>query len=509
MTLLRSITNQAQQLTSKVPLRALLIVPFVVQISAIVGLTGWLSLRNGQLAVNEVTIELRKEVVARLQQRLRDYLRVPHLLNQINADAIESGQYQPETNNLTRHYWRQRFLFESGRVSSIYFGTNQGEFTGLAYLDNGTWQFSRAGQSTGGKYHRYDHDDKGNPTNLITEGADYDPRRRPWYKQIEKTTLPAWSPIYSDFNNPRLTITLAQPIYDKTRVLRGVVGVDLVLVEIGEFLRQLKIGKSGKVFIIEHSGKLVASSTTQKPFMIKNGAIEQIKATDVEDPLIRATAKYLNQNQDLKQIKNSRPLEFFVKGQRQLVQVVPFSDSNNLNWLIVVVVPEAEFMGQINANTRTTILLCLVALAIATGIGILTSRWITRPILQLSKTAVALSQGEWNQTIPNAHATEVRVLAQSFRQMAEQLQQSFAALQAAKVDLEVRVEQRTGLLREANTQLRDEILERRRSEQTLRSIVQGTASVTGNDFFRSLVASLATALQVRYALISECADASA
>ncbi|MEO8890591.1 MAG: hypothetical protein ABI417_03490 [Coleofasciculaceae cyanobacterium] len=81
MTLLRSITNQAKQLTLKVPLRTLLVVPFVIQISAIVGLTGWLSLRNGQLAVNEVTIELRKEVVARLQQRFRDYLKVPHLLN--------------------------------------------------------------------------------------------------------------------------------------------------------------------------------------------------------------------------------------------------------------------------------------------------------------------------------------------------------------------------------------------------------------------------------------------
>ncbi|MEO8891487.1 MAG: cache domain-containing protein, partial [Coleofasciculaceae cyanobacterium] len=488
-------------------LRTLLVVPFVVQISAIVGLTGWLSLRNGQLAVNEVTIELRKEVVARLQQRLRDYLKVPHLLNQINADAIESGQYQQETNNLTRHYWRQRFLFESGRVSSVYFGTNQGEFTGLAYLDNGTWQFSRAGKSTGGKYYRYDHDDKGNPTTLISQGANYDPRGRPWYKQTEKAAKPTWSPIYADFKNPRLTITLAQPIYDKRRLLRGVVGVDLVLAEIGEFLQQLKIGKSGKIFIIEPSGRLVASSTTQKPFIIKNKTIEQIKVTAVDDSLIRSTAEFLKKRfGEFNQIKTNQPLNFDLDGQRQLVQVVPFSDSNNLNWLIVVVVPEAEFMGQINASTHTTILLCLVALAIATGIGILTSRWIARPILQLSKTAVALSKGEWHQTIPNAHATEVRVLAQSFRHMAEQLQQSFAALQAAKVDLEVRVEERTGLLREANTQLRDEILERRRSEQTLRSIVQGTASVTGNDFFRSLVGSLATALQVRYALISECTD---
>jgi PAS domain S-box-containing protein len=510
MTLLRSIAGQAKQLTLKMPLRTLLVVPFILQISAVVGLIGWLSLRNGQQAVNEVTLKLRQEVAARLERRLRDYLRVPHLINQINADLIETGQLdQQDTSSLTRHYWRQRFLFESGRVSSIYFGSNQGEFTGLAYIDDGTWQFSRAGESTNGKYYRYDHDGKGNSTTLINQGKSYDPRQRPWYEQAQKAGKPTWSPLYSDFKNPRLTITLGQPIYDKMQLLRGVVGVDLVLVEIGEFLQQLKIGKTGQIFIIERSGQLVATSTTQKPFMLKNGKIEQVQATDVDNVLIRSTAEFLKKRfGDFNQIKTNQPLNFLSNGQRQLVQVVPFSDSDNLNWLIVVVVPEAEFMGQIEANTRTTIWLCLAALAIATGIGIITSRWIARPILQLSKTAVALSKGEWNQTVPNAHAHEVRVLAQSFQQMAKQLQQSFQALQGAKVDLELRVEERTALLREANTQLRDEILERRRSEQTLRSIVQGTASVTGNDFFRSLVRSLAKALQVRYALISEFADAS-
>jgi signal transduction histidine kinase len=55
--------------------------------------------------------------------------------------------------------------------------------------------------------------------------------------------------------------------------------------------------------------------------------------------------------------------------------------------------------------------------------------------------------------------------------------------------------------------LQAEILEREKSEQILRSIVEGTVSVTGVDFFRSLVRSLAQALSVRYAFISECMDA--
>jgi histidine kinase len=72
--------------------------------------------------------------------------------------------------------------------------------------------------------------------------------------------------------------------------------------------------------------------------------------------------------------------------------------------------------------------------------------------------------------------------------------------------LEQRVQERTAELTHTNDRLQIEIVERQRSEQTLRMIVEGTASVTGADFFRSLVHSLAQALNVRYAFISECMD---
>ena len=45
---------------------------------------------------------------------------------------------------------------------------------------------------------------------------------------------------------------------------------------------------------------------------------------------------------------------------------------------------------------------------------------------------------------------------------------------------------------------------RRQAEATLRSIVEGTAAVTGGDFFASLVRHLAASLKVRYAFITEC-----
>jgi PAS domain S-box-containing protein len=51
-----------------------------------------------------------------------------------------------------------------------------------------------------------------------------------------------------------------------------------------------------------------------------------------------------------------------------------------------------------------------------------------------------------------------------------------------------------------------DVTEHKQAEDALRSIVDGTAAVTGGDFFASLVRHLASALQVRYGFVSECRD---
>jgi formate hydrogenlyase transcriptional activator len=50
------------------------------------------------------------------------------------------------------------------------------------------------------------------------------------------------------------------------------------------------------------------------------------------------------------------------------------------------------------------------------------------------------------------------------------------------------------------------VAERRRSEEILGHITEGIAGATGEEFFRSLAQHLASALAVRYAFITECAD---
>ena len=430
---IRPLKQVVRKGSGRVPLRTILIVPFVVQLMVTVGLVGYLSFRNGQKAVNDLATQLQGEISDRIQQQLFHYLEAPRVLAQINANAIELSQLNlQDTGSLTRQFWKQRHLFDSANVSAIYFGSISGEFIGLGFQDDKTWQIGRVGQSTTGKFYSFATDDQGNPTTLLDVGQPYDPRLRPWYKDAVEAGKPTWSEIYIDFKEPRLKVTLAQPVYDEFSRLRGVVGVDFVLSHIGEFLKQLKIGQSGQTLIVERSGLIVASSTAQEPFIRDQaGKIkERLQATDSSVPLIRSTAKYLSDRfSNFTEINDTQHFIVQIEGKRQFLQVTPLKDKRGIDWLIVVVIPEADFMAQIDANTRTTLLLCLAASILAIAFGILTTRWVIRPILHLNAAAKAIAKGEWDKTVELERVDELGELAKSFTSMARQLQESFETLE--------------------------------------------------------------------------------
>ncbi|NJL00761.1 MAG: PAS domain S-box protein [Spirulinaceae cyanobacterium RM2_2_10] len=441
--------------TTQLPLRWVLVIPFVVQIFAIVSLTGWLSLRNGRQAVREVTEELRDEISDRIEQRLSDYLEVPQAINQFNASAIASGEIDPsDPSALTRRFWQQRELFTPANVSAIYLGGSQGDFIGLGFQSDNTWQVGRAAPETDNRFYSYATTATGEWGRLLERGRPYDPRIRPWYKAAIAADSPVWSDVYVDFKERRLKVTLAQPVSRRNQFL-GVVGVDFVLVHIDNFLQELEVGKSGETFIIDHQGLLVAASVPHKLGDGSEADPERLAAVESDNPLIAALTRALaTRYGDFARIETSQQLDLTVDGQRQFVQVVPFSVGRNLEWLIVVAIPEADFMAQIHANTRLTIAVCIAALLLAIAIGIMTSRWITRPVMRLSAATEAIASGELDQHVNRSRIRELRGLGDSFNGMADQLRASFAALAQANAELEDRVRRRTASLAEAEAKYR-------------------------------------------------------
>jgi signal transduction histidine kinase len=113
--------------------------------------------------------------------------------------------------------------------------------------------------------------------------------------------------------------------------------------------------------------------------------------------------------------------------QRQFTQVNPWKDALGIDGLVVVVMPESDFMTQIHASTRTTILLCGSALLLAIACGIYTSRWIARPITQLNQ-AAAIAVSKLDPRVAVFSVNKLNRLANGFNHTVQQLQESFVAL---------------------------------------------------------------------------------
>jgi len=435
--------------SSKLPLRLILIIPFVLQIFAAVSLVGYLSFRNGQKAVNELADQLTNKVNGLVEQHLDTYLATPHQVNQINLSAIKLGMLNLQDYQLTSlYFWEQMRVFNIGYIS---FANPKGEFIGVERLDDGQLLINEVSEKNSlGKLYVYTTDNQGN-RNQLTAIKDYDPRVEAWYTDAIKMGKPVWSQIYQWDDKPEIfSISSTYPLYDESNNLSGVISVDLLLTQISDFLKNLKFGKQGKVFLLERSGLIVASSTNEPPYNVIYGKAHRLSVFNSKSPLIKGIADYLQVKfGNFQKIQDTQQFTLQLQGERQFVKVTPWQDKLGLDWLVIVIVPETDFMDEINANTQTTILLCFGALIVATFLGIYTSRWITQPILHLTQASSAIALGNLEQKVEITGVKELSILAQSFNQMARQLSDFFTALEKTNQELEKRVELRTKELKTA------------------------------------------------------------
>ncbi|MEA5553835.1 ATP-binding protein [Anabaena cylindrica UHCC 0172] len=438
-----------------ISLRFLLIVPFLIQISVTVGLVGYLSYQNGQKTVNELVAQIMDKTSSVVNQHLNSYLAVPNQLNQMNADAVETGMLNLQNLEVGgRYLWKQMQLYQNLGYNGYLLTTGQGAGAGN-YADKKLKTLEIFPKAVKGvsKIYSYATDNQGNKTTLLNT-YNYNGLEQPWYIETVKAGKPIWSGVHpwtGAFNSGSIAASANYPIYDKNGKLFAVFGVDLLLSNISNFLEKIHVSNNGVIFIIERNGLLIADSSYTKPYKIVNDQTKRITATDSSSPLIRATAQYLQQKPgNLQLIQDPQQLRFNFQGNHQFVQITPWRDQLGLDWLVVLAVPESDFMAEIQDNTRNTIFLCLATLVVASLLGIYTSRWIIKPILDLSQASRVIADGDFNKSVELKGINELEILGQSFNHMARQLQESFTALETANqnleqsnTELEKRVEART------------------------------------------------------------------
>ncbi len=453
------------------PLMVILVVPFVVQICITVGVVGIFSFRNGQQAVGDLATRFSGEVSDRISTKLDNYFQVPPQINQANVDAVKLGLLNLKDFQKTGHFfWTQINLYQVGYIN---FAFDNQEFIGVERKDNGQIVINETTLTRGiTKTASFSTDSEGNRQQLqeVIE-TNEDVRQEAWYADAIKAGKPTWTRIYQWVDRPEvLSISHSYPLYDRDRRVIGVLGVDFILTQLNRFLVDLKSDPSGRIFIIERSGLIVGTSSSERTFSIVNGKPQRLNILNSSDPLSRATARYLiNEFDNFNSLQGKEHLEPNFEGSKQFIQVRTWRDHDGLDLLIVVVLPESTFMEQINSRNQVTILFSLGALVFAILLGVVTARYITAPLIKLSGASQAIANGDLDSRVLVKGTSEVKVLSESFNRMAEMLTESFNRLEKANVELESRVHQRTSELAGSQLSLqRNNFLLQRREQQLRR-----------------------------------------
>ncbi|NEP14663.1 MAG: response regulator [Symploca sp. SIO2C1] len=222
-------------------------------------------------------------------------------------------------------------------------------------------------------------------------------------------------------------ITFATPILEESGSRIGVISITLDLKEVDNLIRERTgLGESGETYLVgrlERKNSFIVSNradTEKYPEGISSLGIDT--ATEGQN----GAGLYLNYD--------GVPV----------IGVYRWLEQQNLALLAEISQQEAFAPAQQLARNILLIGLSSAGLLL---IGVyLLSRRITQPIRKITDAAIQLAVGDLNHKAPVLSQDEIGILARAFNQMAEQLRDSFTALEKNNQELEIRVKERTAEL---------------------------------------------------------------
>ena len=435
-----------------------------------VGLTGYLAFRSGQQSVEDLAKKLISEKADRIDEHVRSFLEIPSLFNDINQAAYRSGNLDlTDYEHLRVYFWNMAHV--SPGAPYLYYGTQASDFVGVDTDLNRTGKpaFKIRDETTNGERVTYWLNDKGNPTGEIESSRAYPTTERDWYKAAIVTGTSTWSPVYVFSAAKVLGISAVSPVYSTPGDLIGVLGIDLTLEELSDFLNEMEISPNGEAVIIEPDGNLVATSSDDPFYTVTQDSSgkdvqNRLSITDSASPIVKATGEKLKaQFGSFDAITDRQQITFDVNGKTQYVQISPITDDHGLDWLIIVIVPADDFMGLVYQNAQTTAILGGVVMVVAAVLGYSLASWIIRPVVIVSDVAKSIEK-EIYELSPLSSVTprtdELGQLARVFERMANEIY--------------TRVEK----LKEQVSMLRIEVDEAKKAKQV--------AEIVDSDFFSDL-----------------------
>lgn len=410
---MKKVTNFLKNCYSGTNLRTLLVFPFVCQILAILMIISYLSYHSAKRALNEITNDLRREISFKIETYLKDYFEEANQVNTINYNQIKLNPSLVNDLPILVRYFAYQYQW-TDNIDKIAFATEkEGNFIEIYRNNQGKLELKILDRKQSNNLYTYQINEEGKILNLVNieKNTKFDPRQLFWYQDTVNHGVKSWHQKDQHNDDVTLMIFNSKPVYDRDNKLIGVLTNHLSLRDINTFLSSLKIGKTGNAFIFDRQRLLIANSL--------NNYQNYVNYINQLHDILNKNNIFINDNKKYQEFRlnfNNQPF---------LLQIINFKNDLGIDWLIVLLIPESDFMRYILENTRVTIIISCVALLFAISSGIITSKLIIKPIINLKTASYHISQGKFSHKVPLQGIQELDTLAESFNHMSEMLEAFF------------------------------------------------------------------------------------
>ena len=229
-----------------------------------------------------------------------------------------------------------------------------------------------------------------------TPADSFDPRTRPWFENAVASDGLTWTKPYIFFTSGHPGISTAIAVRDKGGEVAGVVGVDIVIEELSEFLSALDIGQTGAAYVFSRAGEVIAFPDVTTLTSGSGDLDDRLSFVTVEElEILPAKAAILSLGDDLSGLEiTGEVFGRFVADAAAYVSIaVPFP-RENWSWVLGLYFPEDSILGEIKQSRLVTSVLALGIGFVACIIGFFIWRGIARFLDALRHGALAVESGD-------------------------------------------------------------------------------------------------------------------
>jgi len=236
-------------------------------------------------------------------------------------------------------------------------------------------------------------------TSHFSDGRPYFAYKRGWWPEAMAIGKLHVSPVSVDANTGDVSAVIKLPVYNSSRKLLGIAGIDLQMEQINQLVEQIRFQGQGYGFLLDNNLNVVhLSKQTGHKLSITDEGPNGKEGLDGLEKQFSDTSGFRALNSEIKNNKSGTSVVTF-KGQDYYVVYNSVKlDEPLLDWHVGVMIPVSFIEEPVNEAVMSTVIAFLVIISIVVLMILWATQMITKPIVSLADTMRDIASGEGDLT---------------------------------------------------------------------------------------------------------------